>query len=130
MDRKFGKIQLNYQFCEVGIWFDRNENHERLLVKVSYLLSEIGPGWSPAIINSSLEFEFIGRQHRRLSNHMSFFTGGSAIALGSTAGWIKYTKKSDFFLEKVWSRLILFSYVNTINLIATSNICQHCWHLL
>ena len=45
-------------------------------------LSEIGPGWNPAMINSSLELQFIVKQHMRLANSRSYHIGGSTLATG------------------------------------------------
>ena len=66
-------------------------------------LSEIGPGWAPTILNSSLELEFIGRQHMRLSNHLSYWIGGSTSAADNIniSDYIKHSpcagKETDFF---------------------------------
>ena len=55
----------------------------RLLIFLK-LFSEIGFGWAPAMINSSLELDFIEGQHRRLSNHMNFWIGGSTSAFNES----------------------------------------------
>ena len=71
----------------------------RLLVKVFTCLSEIGPGWSTAIINSSLELEYIGRRHRELSNHMSFWIRGTTVTLGHRHSKFNIPKIKHFWIQ-------------------------------
>ena len=47
-----------------------------------FILSGIGPGWAPAIINSTFEYTFIQKQHQLLHNNVSFWIGGTTIAEG------------------------------------------------
>ena len=46
------------------------------------VLSEIGTGWGPAIIDSTTELIFIGEHHNKLCNNGSFWIGGSTLADG------------------------------------------------
>ena len=48
----------------------------------AFTLSEIGARWAPAIINTTSELIFIGKHHKILSNNVSFWIGGAAVAEG------------------------------------------------
>ena len=52
---------------------------------ITFALSEIGAGWTPAIINTTSEYTFIRKHHKRLRNNISFWIGGSTEAEGKIA---------------------------------------------
>ena len=68
------------------------------------------------MINSSLELEFIEGQHRRLSNHMNFWIGGSTSTFsGSKINISEYIRYPACRGEGPnYSQLLLASLLNTI----------------
>ena len=55
-----------------------------------FILSEIGLGWAPAIINSTSEYTFIEKQHQLLHNNVSFWIGGGTITEGKIMKKLKH----------------------------------------
>ena len=72
------------------------------------------------MINSSLELEFIERQHRELSNHMNFWIGGATSASnGSKINITEYSRYpkcagEESVKKKDYSQLLTPSSLNTI----------------
>ena len=56
-------------------------------------MAAIGTGWGIAMMNSAFELEFIGKQHKMLSNNMSYWIGGATLTVGSIefSDYMKYT---------------------------------------
>ena len=50
---------------------------------IVFVLSEIGTGWGIAMMNSSVELEFIGKHHKMLNNNVSYWIGGATLAEGN-----------------------------------------------
>ena len=72
------------------------QQNEIILVK---FISEIGKGWATAIADSADELDHIKESLKLLTNHISFWIGGSANA----AGTIDYSKYMvDETGERIW----------------------------
>ena len=51
--------------------------------QLDLLISELGPGWIPAVLNSELEYNYIEEEQRALMNRQDYFISGSTRTIGT-----------------------------------------------
>ena len=74
------------------------------------LISEIGNGWAPAIADSAEKLEHIREGLKLLTDHISFWIGGSANAAGTIEHSKYMVDDTGEWMWNIWEKITRYSY--------------------